>query len=146
MAALLDVNALIALVDSDHVGHEAMQKWFLKSHVSGWATCPLTENGMVRVLSQTAYPSGQRSPAEVVQVLTEVKRAFANTYEFWPDDVSITDTTIFNATLIAGTRQVTDVYLLGLASRRGGSIVSFDRSLAWQGVRGASRRLVQSPV
>jgi uncharacterized protein len=67
MVSLLDVNALIALVDSDHVGHVAIQKWFMKNYRSGWATCPLTENGMVRVLSQAAYPSGQRTPAEVIQ-------------------------------------------------------------------------------
>src|SRR4051812_24623272 len=85
MAALLDVNALIALVDSDHVGHSAMQKWFLKHHRSGWATCPLTENGMVRVLSQPAYPSGQRSPAEVIQILHALKQAFEDSHRFWSD-------------------------------------------------------------
>ena len=109
MSALLDVNALIALVDSDHVGHEAIQKWFMQHQRSGWATCPLTENGMVRVLSQPAYPSGQRSPAEVVQVLSALKMAFAGSHEFWPDEISITDSSIFEAALIAGARQVTCV-------------------------------------
>ncbi len=136
MAALLDVNALIALVDSDHVSHEAMQKWFIKHHRSGWATCPLTENGMVRVLSQPAYPSGQRTPSEVIQVLNALKAAFANSYEFWPDDVSIADDSAFKSSLIAGTRQVTDVYLVGLSVRQKGTLVSFDRSLTWQAVRG----------
>ncbi len=145
MAALLDVNALIALVDSDHLGHRAMQKWFKRYHRSGWATCPLTENGMVRVLSQAAYPSGQRTPAEVIQVLNALKTAFRSSYQFWPDDVSIADESVFESALIAGTRQVTDVYLLGLAARHDGAMISFDRSLSWQAVRGGSGLLVQHP-
>jgi uncharacterized protein len=146
MAALLDVNALIALVDSDHVGHSAMQKWFLKHHRPGWATCPLTENGMVRVLSQPAYPSGQRSPAEVIQILHALKQAFEHSHRFWSDDISIVDDSLFKSGMIAGTRQVTDVYLLALAARRGGTLVSFDRSLAWQAVQGGSARLVENPA
>lgn len=145
MAALLDVNALIAFVDTDHVGHDAVQKWFTKHHRGGWATCPLTENGMVRVLSQPAYPSGQRTPAEVIQVLNTLKASFANTHRFWPDDISIADNSVFKHSLIAGTRQVTDVYLLGLAAQKRGTLVSFDRSLPWHAVQGGSARLVQNP-
>ncbi len=146
MAALLDVNAIIALVDSDHVGHEAIENWFTKRHRSGWATCPITENGTVRVLSQAAYPSGQRTPTEVIQILNALKAEFKKSYEFWHDDLSIADDSAFDSALIAGTRQVTDAYLLGLASRHRGTLVSFDRSLAWQGVRGGSRRLITHPA
>lgn len=145
MTALLDVNALIALVDSDHVGHQAIRTWFIKHHRSGWATCPLTENGMIRVLSQASYPSGQRTPAEVVQVLNALKKAFADTHQFWPDDISIADDSVFDAALIVGTKQVTDTYLLGLAAHRKGVMVSFDRALSWHSVKGASARLVQHP-
>jgi hypothetical protein len=145
MAALLDVNAIIALVDSDHVGHESIQNWFRTHHRDGWATCPLTENGMVRVLSQAAYPSGQRSPSEVIEILNALKRAFKDSYQFWPDDLSITDESAFQSALIAGTRQVTDVYLLGLAARHNGMLVSFDRSLAWQAIVGGSQRLINQP-
>jgi toxin-antitoxin system PIN domain toxin len=145
LAALLDVNALIALVDADHVDHEAMRGWFAAHQGAGWATCPLTENGMVRVLSHPAYRSGQRTPAEVIEVLNVLKGAFRDSHEFWPDDTSISDEFVFESALIAGTRQVTDVYLLGLAARREGVVVSFDRTLAWQAVRGGSARLVQHP-
>jgi hypothetical protein len=145
MAALLDVNALIALVDTDHTGHPAVRKWFMKHHVSGWATCPIVENGMVRVLSQPAYPSGRRTPAEAIEVLNALKAAFADDYEFWPDDASIADDSVFDASLIAGTKLVTDIYLLALALRHNGSLLSLDRSLAWRAVRGASERLVQHP-
>jgi hypothetical protein len=145
MAALLDVNALIALVDSDHVGHQAIRRWFTANHRSGWATCPMTENGMVRVLAQEAYPSGQRTPAEVIQVLNALKAAFEDSHQFWSDDISLADNSVFDSTLVAGARQVTDVYLLGLAAQRKATFVSFDRSLAWHAVRGASGRLVQHP-
>ncbi|HEX4227222.1 MAG TPA: TA system VapC family ribonuclease toxin [Bryobacteraceae bacterium] len=145
MAALLDVNALIALVDSDHIGHQAIRKWFTANHKSGWATCPLTENGMVQVLSQETYPSGKRTPAEVIQVLNALKAAFQDSYQFWPDDISLADSAIFDSTLVAGARQVTDVYLVGLAAKQKGTFVSFDRSLAWQAVRGASARMVRHP-
>jgi hypothetical protein len=144
-AVLLDVNFLIALVDSDHVGHQAAQKWFTAHHRAGWATCPLTENGMVRVLSQPAYPSGQRTPAEVIQILAALKTSFINSHQFWPDELSITDDSVFDNSLVAGTRQITDVYLLGLASRHKGALLSFDPSLPWQSVRGGSARLVQHP-
>ena len=145
MAALLDVNALIALVDSDHVGHQAIRKWFTANHKLGWATCPLTENGMIRVLSQKAYPSGQRTPAEVIQVLNGLKTAFADTHHFWPDKISLADDSVFDGFLIPGARQVTDVYLLGLAAQQKGVFVSFDRGLLWHAVRGASARLVGHP-
>jgi hypothetical protein len=145
MAALLDVNALIGLMDSDHVDHRAMQKWFTKHHRSGWATCPLTENGIVRVLSQAAYPSGQRTPAEVIQILNALKTAFEKSYEFWPDDISIADDSLFESALMAGPRQITDVYLLGLAARYDGILISFDRSITWQAVRNGMAGLVQHP-
>jgi toxin-antitoxin system PIN domain toxin len=145
MTALLDVNALIALVDFDHVGHESIHSWFIGNHRSGWATCPLTENGMVRVLCQPAYPSGQRTPSEVIQVLTALKAAFSKSYEFWPDDVSLADDSLFDSALIAGTRQVTDIYLLGLAARHSGTLVSFDLSLTWQAVRAGSSKLITHP-
>ncbi len=145
MAALLDVNALIALMDSDHVEHHAMRTWFTKHHSAGWATCPLCENGLVRVLSQKTYPSGQRTPIEAIQVLSALKAAFESSYQFWPDEISLSDEKMFDGTLIAGSKQVTDVYLLGLAARHKGTLVSFDRSLAWQALRGGSQRLVQHP-
>jgi predicted nucleic acid-binding protein len=78
-------------------------------------------------------------------VLHTLKATFAASHQFWPDDISITDDSAFEGALIAGTRQVTDVYLLGLAARRSGTMVSFDRSLAWQAVRSGSERLVQRP-
>ena len=97
---------------------------------------------MVRILSQPAYPSGQRTPAEVIQILNDLKTAFAKTYVFWADDVSIADDTLCNHTLVVGTRHVTDIYLLGLAARHKGVLVSFDRLLVWQAVKAGTAQLV----
>ena len=140
------MNALIALVDRDHVGHSAITRWFRRNHRAGWATCPLTENGVVRVLSQAAYPSGRRTPAEIVEVLDAVKAAFAQSHEFWSDDISLTDSAVFDPALIAGSNQVTDAYLLGLVAQRTAKLVSFDRTLPWQAIRGGSKDLIQSPA
>jgi toxin-antitoxin system PIN domain toxin len=145
MAALLDVNALIALVDPDHVGHEAMHRWFRKHSGSGWATCAITENGMVRVLSQPAYPSGQRSPSDVIGILKSLKVAFLESHAFWLDEASLTDDSLFDAHFIGRSKLVTDAYLLGLALRHKGTLVSLDRSLPWQAIRGGTARLVESP-
>ncbi len=84
---------------------------------------------MVRVLSQPAYPSGKRTPAEVILVLVALKAAFVDSYEFWSDSISLGDDAIFGGAIIAGTRRVTDAYLLGLASVHNGTLVSLDRSL-----------------
>ncbi len=146
MAALLDVNALIALVDSDHVGHDPMHRWFRRRANRGWATCPLTENGMIRVLSQSAYPSGRRSPAEVIEILGSLRRAFPANHVFWADDVSLADESLFLPEFITGSKSVTDAYLLGLAARHKARLVSLDRSLPWQAIRGGSAQLIEVPA
>jgi uncharacterized protein len=146
LAALLDLNALIALVDSDHTGHKAITRWFRQNHRGGWATCPLTENGIVRILSQPTYSSGRRTPTEVIDVMRALKTAFAQSHQFWSDDLSLIDSPLFDSTLIAGSKQVTDVYLLGLAFQHKAKLVSFDRTLQWQAIRGASKDLIQLPT
>jgi uncharacterized protein len=145
MAALLDVNCLIALVDSDHVGHEAVHQWFRKHSARGWATCAITENGMIRVLSQSAYPSGRRSPADVIAILKALKLAFLKSHQFWADEVSLTDESLFQPELISGSKMVTDAYLLGLAARNNGTLISLDRTLPWQAIQSGSASLVHMP-
>ena len=56
MVALLDVNVLIALIDSAHKFHHTAKDWALKDSSSGWASCPLTQNGCIRIISQPSYP------------------------------------------------------------------------------------------
>lgn len=131
--ALLDVNLLVALFDPDHLHHEPAHRWFGDQRSSGWATCPLTENGVVRILSNPAYsPSAQR-PAEIARRLASFRTS--GHHVFWPDDVSICDTGVFNLTV--GHGQLTDVYLLGLAVTHGGRLATFDRSIPMRAIRGA---------
>ena len=131
--ALLDVNVLIALFDPDHVHHEAAHAWFGTHRSSGWATCPLTENGVVRILSNPAYSPAAERPAEIVRRLTAFRDSGDHT--FWPDDVSVCDPRVFD--LSVSHRHLTDVYLLALAVRRDGRLATFDRSIPAKGVRGA---------
>lgn len=139
--SLLDVNVLVALFDPDHVHHDLAHDWFADNRRFGWATCPVTENGFVRVLSNPAYGSPVPRAAE----LTERLRTFCASggHTFWSDAVSLTDESLFDPSMLGGSRQVTDVYLLGLAARRGGWLTTFDRTIRLAAVRGATTQTLQ---
>lgn len=135
MRALLDVNVPNALFDADHIAHHAAVGWFAANAINGWASCPITQNGCVRIMSHPSYPSAHA----VVDVVKSLRRASRDpVHEFWADDVSVLDDQLVDATRIHGPRQLTDVYLLALAVSRGGVLVTFDRSIAVETVRGAS--------
>ena len=126
--ALLDVNALVALAWDSHVHHAAMRAWFAANGPAGWATCPITESGFVRVSSNPiVLPSaiGVDAAREVLSAL----RAHAG-HRFLTDDVSVTDGDV---PAFAGYRQVTDAHLLTLARRRGVRLVTFDASILAMG-------------
>jgi toxin-antitoxin system PIN domain toxin len=133
--ALLDINVLLALLDSDHVDHLRAHEWLDREIDAGWASCPITENGFVRIVSQPRYPS-PISPAEAIALLA---RATAETHhELWPCDVSLLDASVIDATRLHGARHVTDAYLLALATKRDGRLVTFDRSIPVSSVIGAT--------
>ena len=136
--ALLDVNVLVALFDPDHVHHELAHDWFAEQRANGWATCALTENGLVRVLCHAKYGAVVNRPDEIVGRL----RAFCGSghHVFWPDTVSLRDERLFNPSLIRGHRQVSDIYLLGLATKMSGALATFNRSISAGAVVGASRQ------
>ena len=134
--SLPDVNVLVALHDDAHIHHEAAHRWFAQRHNQGWATCPLTLNGCVRILGNPNYPNGGASVEDMVgrlSVLCSLPR-----HHFWNDDLSLLDGEVFRLSHIAGPRQITDVYLLALAVRHGGTLVTFDRSIPWKAVVGAT--------
>ena len=132
---LLDVNVLVALFDPDHVHHETAHDWFAEHREQGWATCPLTENGFVRVVSNPAYGlDGLRAEGALTLLKTFLG---AGHHAFWPDALSLTDSRRFDLSLAAGHRQLTDIYLLGLAKAREGCLVTFDRNIPRAAVRGA---------
>ena len=133
--ALLDVNLLIALFDPDHVHHDLAHDWFEDNRSEGWATCPVTENGFVRVLSNPAYGAAVTRVASLVDVL----RTFCASghHEFWSSAVSLRDETLFKLSLAGGHRHLTDIYLLGLARKMRGRLVTFDRAIPLKAVIGA---------
>lgn len=133
--ALLDVNVLLALFDSDHVDHGRAAEWLDGAIQAGWASCAITENGFVRVVSQPRYPSPV-SPSEAIELLGRARGS--GHHEFWPCDVSVLDADTVDRTRLHGARQVTDAYLLALAVAHGGHLVSFDRSVPLAAVHGAT--------
>lgn len=134
MRALLDVNVLIALLDEDHTSHGIAREWFHDNAAAGWASCPLTQNGCVRIMSHHGYAN----PLPVPPVMERLREATASAHHaFWPDDLSLLDEAVADATRIHGPRQLTDLYLLALAVRRGGRFVTFDRAIALNAIHGA---------
>jgi uncharacterized protein len=134
MRALLDVNMLIALLDAAHVGHAAASRWLAREFKHGWASCPLTQNGCIRIMSQPAYP-GALAAAEVAGRLAEAARD--PSHAFWPDDVSLLDERVLNWQHVLGHRQVTDNYLLALAVHHEGRFITFDERISGAAVHGA---------
>lgn len=124
--ALLDVNVLVALFDPDHVHHEPAHAWFGAHRERGWATCPITENGLVRILSNAAYAGVHQTAARVVEQL--VRFCESGDHVFWTDELSLRDRRAFRLSAVAY-RQLTDVYLLGLARANDGVLATFDRSI-----------------
>lgn len=133
--ALLDVNLLVALFNQDHIHHEPAHDWFADNQMYGWATCPLTELGLVRILANPTY----WSEAERTAIVLERLRTFCASghHHFWRDAMSLADDTLFDLSYASGHRQLTDVYLLGLAVRRDGRLATFDRSIPLRAVVGA---------
>lgn len=127
MAALLDVNVLVALFDADHVHHGPAHDWFAENRERGWATCPLTENGLTRILSNPTYSGRRTTVQDAVDRLTAFRAS--GDHEFWPDSVSLCQEGLFLFPHILGHRQLTDVYLLALAVRHGGRLATFDQRI-----------------
>jgi len=136
MRALLDVNVLIALLDADHSLHARATKWFASHARGGWATCPITQNGCVRIMSHPGYPN----TVSVRAVMGRLAEASAGTlHEFWPDNVSLLDAKVADSGRIHGPRQLTDIYLLALAVRHRGQFVTFDGVISIDAVCGAEK-------
>jgi len=134
-AALLDVNVLIALFDAGHVHHEAAHGWFEDHRGAGWATCAITENGFLRVLSHPRADVVTDRPTLFASLRTFCG---SDDHTFWGDTVSFRDETLFDPSVILTHRQLTDVYLLGLATRMGGALATFDARMPLRAVRAAT--------
>lgn len=132
--ALLDVNVLLALLDTDHVDHVRASTWLDDELPTGWASCAITENGFVRIISQPRYPSPV-SPTTAMDLLTDARQG--RHHAFWSCDISVLDRAVVDRTRVHGPRQVTDAYLLALATAHEGRFATFDRSVPLSSVPGA---------
>jgi toxin-antitoxin system PIN domain toxin len=134
---LLDVNVLLSLVDPRHVHHGAAHRWFAAVGRSAWATCPITENGLVHILSQPRYPNRPGDASTTLEILRRL--CAGDGHQFWPADVSLRDVVLPDAAITHA--QLTDAYLLGLAAHRGGRLATFDGRVPTAAVRGGGSGL-----
>lgn len=135
---LLDVNVLIALLDDAHVFSRRANEW-LDAAPRRIATCPIVENGVIRIMSAPAYSATHRaSPEQVADGLKALAEGLD--HAFWADEVSLLDASMIDFSRLHGHRQITDAYLLALAVRRRGALASFDAAVPLAAVRGAARR------
>jgi uncharacterized protein len=137
LRALLDVNVLVALLDAGHLHHRSATEWLARHARQGWASCPLTQNGCIRILSQPAYPNPQ-PPQDVAARLAAA--AADRSHAFLPDSVSLLQSGAVLWDRVLGARQITDVYLLALALANRARLVTFDRSVPLAAVPGALPR------
>jgi len=132
--SLLDVNMLVALGDVEHPHHILVQTWMQANASAGWATCPITQNGFLRIAALPSNPRAQK----MLQSSQLLSAWIADPHHaFWPDDVSILNTQLFDHSRLLGHGQITDAYLLALAVKHGGRFVTLDRRVTLASVRGA---------
>jgi toxin-antitoxin system PIN domain toxin len=138
--ALLDVNVLIALFDESHVHYQIAHDWFADERHRGWATCPLTENGFIRVMSQLIPGRAPVPPSTLGLHL----RGFCASegHVFWPASISLLDPSRFDLSAARG-RHLSDIYLAGLAHAHGGVLATFDRTIPIKPVVGAPADLLE---
>lgn len=140
---LLDTNLLIALLWPSHEQHEQAVAWFARHRSRGWATCPFTQAGFVRIVSNPAFSRDAVQPRDATQVL--VANTAAKDHALWADDLAFAEAVAFAGVRLIGHQQVTDAYLLGLAIRHGGVLATLDRQIVTlTEPKTAARRAVQT--
>jgi toxin-antitoxin system PIN domain toxin len=138
-AFLLDVNVLIALIDPAHIQHDLAHEWFAAVGKRAWTTCPLTENGVLRIVGDIRYPNSPNTPAAVAELLSGLLALPGHL--FWADDISLLDPQKLDTARLLNSGQVTDSYLLALACAHDGQLATFDRRLVTDAVRGGAQAL-----
>jgi uncharacterized protein len=132
--ALLDLNVLISMLDEHHIHYSKAHDWWKQNSAHGWASCPLTQNGFLRILSQPRY-NAPVPLSEAFRFLCEATES--DDHRFWPDDISLLDKQRINHAHVLGPNQLADIYLVALAVEHGGRLVTFDRAIPIAAVRGA---------
>ena len=128
MTSLLDVNVLVALAWPNHVHHDAAHAWFSEQRINGWATCPITEAGFVRISCNPAAVGQTVTPSDAVGLLRSLMQQ--ESHSFWPLEVSMAELPEDMLARVQGYRQITDVMLLATAIQRNGLLATLDSSLA----------------
>ncbi len=136
MVALLDANVLIALIDPHHIHHEAADDWFAHNRQQGWATCAATENGLLRVVCNPSYQGTRATLKDGIVSLGRLCEMRGHV--FWSELLSIRDSRIFRWNHVQGHRQLTDLYLLGLAVINRGKLVTFDKGISIRAIADAT--------
>lgn len=139
MTFLLGVNVPIALIDPGHMQHDTAHDWFSSEGHPAWATCPITENGVIQIVGHPRYPNSPGSRAAAMTLLSGLTTLPGHV--FWPDSLSPRDTKVFDSARLLSPTQVTDSYLLALAHTHRGRLASFDRRLVTDAVRGGAKAL-----
>ena len=136
---LCDVNVLIALIDSRHVRHNDAHAWLQAEGRQGWATCPLTELGVLRIVGSARYPNSPGTPAVVAASLLSL--CASGGHEFWADDLRPMQDAFVDVQRLLNASQLTDNYLLALAAKHKGLLATFDRRLGTNAVRNGQAAL-----
>lgn len=134
MISLLDASVLIALFDEAHIHHLQAHHWLSENRSAGWASCPISQNACIRIMSQGAYP-GRLSVADITRRLS--KALAANDHRFWADSISLCGKEFFEPSSLVSSKHLTDLYLLSLAVNNGGRLVTFDQGISLSAVPGA---------
>jgi toxin-antitoxin system PIN domain toxin len=136
---LLDVNVLIALVDPAHVQHGRVHDWFgVVGHLA-FATCPITENGLLRIVGHPKYPNSPGPPGTVATTLAAIRGLPG--HAFWPDSISLVESPLVRPDLLTNHGRVTDSYLLALAAANQGKLATLDHKLAAEVISGGASAL-----
>lgn len=125
---LLDVNVLIALIDPAHVQHDQVHEWFGRVGRKAFATCPITENGLLRIVGHPKYPNSPGPPSTVAAALSTIRGLPG--HAFWPDSISLVESSLIDPDLLSSHSRVTDSYLLALAKANKGKLATMDQKLA----------------
>lgn len=124
---LLDVNVLIGLIDPSCIHHGSAHAWFAALGDAHWATCPLTQNAVLRIVGGRSYPNSPGPPAVVAGLLAQITNLSG--HRFWPDDFSLLRSPFVDVSRLLHPEQITDTYLLALAAAHGSRLATFDRRM-----------------
>lgn len=141
MRLLLDVNVWVALFDDAHIHNTQAFELFQRPGLK-IATCAPTENGVLQVLNLPGYAKRATPGFEAVRQKLTLACSDVD-HAFWSCSISLRDDNVLNWTRIMGHNQITDAYLLALATHHGGALATFDHRVALSAVHGASGKNLQ---